>query len=364
VAAAGADAPAPVAPPAAPGAPVVGAAIVADESTPRLEVRAGGRVYEPVGAAGARVVVKSLPAGDTPATTSILYQLYDPASGARVDAWSASPGSQDFVTESEGPWVVTVRTGLGLPFPDWSIILRNVETGDMRTVSRSQAAVARVPGVQTRLPTGFAPQPSLSGTRLAWVESNLDAAGGLRRQVKLYDLATGATSVLFDVPEPLSGDAWSVAVRGDIAAWAYRPPHKDAVEIVVHDFVSGAQRHITGVGNPYSLVLSAGGRYLAWDDEMVTKTAMDLHTGARVTYATAVGWGTFATGDEISWTPATGRGGRGGFYNPVTNTIRFRDDTPGAVMNVARVMGPWFSWQELPADSSKPGYYYFLPLRR
>jgi hypothetical protein len=327
-----------------------------------LEAEMRGRLWTPLAAYGRDIIVRSVALGPQAAGGEAdEYFLWRPGPGELTPLWQGEAGTQDMVTSAEPPWVATVRTERSLPFAEWALILRNIETGEEQVLARSDERLRDVPGLQPRLPAGFAPQPQLSGARVAWAAIAFDEEGAPRERVHLYDLSTGEDRVVFEVADPAATGVWSVSIGGSRVAWIHLPAASSPLEIAVMDLETGGIGTMRDVGAPFSAALSADGRYLAWDDSMKAKYALDLDTGERVQYAGDVGWGTFVSGGRVAWAPATNRGGKGGFYDFAAGEVRYREDTPGAIMNIALVLGPWFAWQERPFAGSG-GVYHFVPL--
>ena len=334
---------------------------IREEGAAVLPMEPQGRHVEPLVAYGDKILVKSIDGNAAPGSAPFEYFTWDPATGRADPAWTGEPGGQDFVSGAEGPWVATVRTGMELPFPDWKLILRNLETGEVREIAESVEGLGEEDALEPLLPTGFAPYPAISGGRVAWIEGSRNAAGQTVRRVQVYSIETNESRTLAETVAG-EGDSWGVALGGSVAAWAFRDDKGGKSGIRVMHLGSGEARDVVESDAVFSLALSGDGTHLAWDEGMTAKFALDLATGERVQYAGAIGWGATASGDYVSWIPATGRGGRAGFYSFSTGEVRFREDIPGAMMNLAQVMGPWFVWQERPLDPALAGRYYFMRL--
>jgi hypothetical protein len=119
-------------------------------------------------------------------------------------------------------------------------------------------------------------------------------------------------------------------------------------------------------GDVYSLSLSIDGRFLAWDDRLEAKYALDLETDEQLQYAGDEGWGTVRSGKYMSWIPgsASPRGGAAGFYDLENRLLRFVPKRESIGTNIGEVMGDWFVWQEMdltvPDDSNS--YWYLMRL--
>lgn len=334
---------------------------ITDEDAAILPMEPDGRQVEPVAAYGEKIVVKSVQKGAAADSVQFEYLVWDPATGRAEPAWAAPTGRQDIVSGADGPWVATVRTGMELPFADWTLILRNLETGEAREIAKSLPGLAEGGELKPLLPTGFAPYPAIAGGRVAWIEGNRNAAGKAVRRVQVYTIEGGEARTVSETVAG-EGDSWGAALGGNVVAWGYQVAATESTGIRVMHLETGETRDIEDSDEAFGLALSGDGTHLAWDQGMTAKFALNLTTGERVQYAGAIGWGATTSGDYVSWNPASGRGGMAGFYSFSTGELRLREDTPGAMMNIGRVMGPWFVWQERPLDPALPGRYYFIRL--
>lgn len=332
--------------------PVTGAPIAAGEADFALRVPPG-RVVQPLAAVDAGVIMSDRDANLQPGVAVTAVQLLDPATGERRKLWENPGGRQSFVLDAEGDWLTSVDTGLALPFADWTLVLRNVTTGEARTIATADPAVADVPGLKASLPFGFAPAPSISGGRVAWSQYVVDGAG-VRREVRLYDIATAVTTAVAATSNAVADIEWPV-LGGQRLAWIERSASGEAT-FVVRDIPGNAERRLRVPGDPFGLAISSDGRFLAWDDALSAKYSIDLETGAVVRFAGEEGWGMFSGGSAFSASPAAAYGGKGGYYDTSTNTVRWLVPAPGIATNVASVFGPWFGWQE---STSEGVTYYF-----
>lgn len=311
---------------------------------------------QPVGEWDGRILL-SARVGATAETSVSRLSAWDPETGGASELWESTPGTQDVVAAVEGDWAAIVRTGHEMPFPEWVLQLRNLRTGDVRTLAQSDAAVAEVSSLQPGLPLGFAPFPSLVGGKVVWAEY-VTTGDAVFRQVVLYDLETEEHSVLAaaDVEE-LTID--SPSVGGERVAWVESTPEATKANFVVVELATGQQRRIAVDGIPFVAVLSADGEHIAWDHEMRAKLSYDIERDELVAFGTDEGWGVFAAGDRVAWAPAAAYGGTGGFFDHDTDTLRVIPRREGVTTNVALVLPHWFAWQESGPDGAA---YYFLPL--
>lgn len=298
------------------------------------------------------------------AATTFVYELWNVHTGERKPGWESAPGTQDWLGEVSGDWLVTVRGGLSLPFAQWRLILRNLKTGEAREIAHDDPNVVHVPNLPVRLPSGFAPEPSISGQRVVWSEFVVGPHGKAEKRIELYDLASGKQSTLVSV-DPSAQDVWSPSIAGNEVTWVHRLV-SGSQELVVIDLVTARKRTFPVGGDIYSCALSADGRYLAWDDHDVAKHVVDLDSGGVLQYAGDEGWGTVRSGDYFSWQPFTGSytanamsPGAGGIYDAQTRQVRFVSHQENSTIMSATVMGNWFVWQD---RSPSTRIYYFMRL--
>src|SRR5690606_29128525 len=143
---------------------------------------------------------------------------WDPASGERELAWTGEEGAQEIVTSIDGDWAAVVRTGFELPFPEWTLLLRNLATGEVRTLAEGTPDVLTAEGVSPSLPLGLAPFAVVDGGHVAWAQYQLTGDGGAVRQVVLYDIASGQQTVVAEAT-PGKGLLESPTLGGGRMAW-------------------------------------------------------------------------------------------------------------------------------------------------
>lgn len=358
-----------------------GPAIQPDLSTPRLPLQLDADHYQvPVAAYGDWIVL-SEPASRPVEHQIIKLELWNALTGERQPGWETPPDTQDGVWDHSGDWIVTVRTGLELPFPEWQLILRNLSTGETRVIARADPAVLTVPNVRVGLPSGYAPTPSMSGSRVVWPELVVDPDGTAKKQIEMYDLSDGQRSTLASV-DAIAEDMWQPSVAGSEVAWVHRPA-SGPQELVVLDVLSSQKRTFPVGGAIYSCALSADGRNLAWDDDYTAKRVLDLSNGQVLQYAGDEGWGTQRSGNFVSWQPSTvsltsgtKSSGAGGFYDFQHHQVRFVAPHVNSEIISANLFGDWFVWQDRSSApwSSPPSaegsfepegeYFYFLKLEQ
>ncbi|HEX6030694.1 MAG TPA: hypothetical protein VFY90_04625 [Tepidiformaceae bacterium] len=293
------------------------------------------------------------------------FVIWDPATGARQPAWYGETGRQDIVAGMAGDTAVYVRTGLSLPFAEWSLEARNLVTGETQTIAQSRPEVASDPNVQPEPPFGLAPHPVVSGGKIAWAEY-VWRNGGTNREVRMHDLATGWTVTLGAIPTGRGEQLDSVALGGNRAAWVHWGADGTA-RMVVHDLTSGAETPLDLDAKPFALALDDRGQTLAWDDSRGGKYSVRIDGSTPQRFAGDEGWGVVASGSRFSWAPAAAYGGTGGFFDLATGELRLVTRKPHVQVNYAAVLGGTFTWQELTtgadgaANEAKSGYY-FMPL--
>jgi hypothetical protein len=343
----------------------LGPPVAATPGMPRIPlVDDNGTLVSPVAAYGDSwfVLSRRRPGTEAQATA---YELWNAVTGERRAGWDSPEGKQDVTGAASGDWLVTVRMGMSLPFSDWQLILRNLDSGEALEIARSDPEVVNVPDLPVHLPTGFAPSPSVSGDRIVWSEFVTDGPGRARLRVQLFDLSSRATSTLTSV-DPTREDVWQPSIGGTRTAWVHETVGSKQ-ELVVTDLRSGGSRAYDVGGEIYSCVLSADGRNLAWDDNYVAKYVVDLDTGARLQYAGDEGWGTNRSGHFVSWQPSTVSytdnppiyNGAGGYYDFNKHEVRFIAHAADSEIVTATLMGNWFVWQDRGPTSD---FFYFLRL--
>jgi hypothetical protein len=286
------------------------------------------------------------------------FKLWNVTTGAVTPLWETPVGQQDFVWDVSGSWMAIVRTGLSLPFAEWHLILRNVTTGETREIAANQAGITETPGLNVGLPTGFAPSPSMSGSRVVWAEFHRGSDGSLHKRIEMYDMADGQEKTLESVAAPAE-DVSQPSLAGQEVAWIHRPS-ADKAELVVEQLDTGKRLTVPVDSSVYSCGLTADGRYLAWDIGYQAKYALDLTTGKTVQYAGSEGWGTVRDGNLLSWQPSTavGSADKGGYYDTATGLVHFvQPQQPDSMIITATALGGWFTWQDRNQQSDN---YYFV----
>lgn len=343
---------------------IKGAPIVASQATARLPMMRGADVLQPVAAFEGSILVSVSPQADTAATVQ-RFELWDPVRDSFSKVWSGEPGTQDIVGGVDGDWAATVRTGMELPFADWAVILRDLRTGESRTIAKSDPTVASDTHLAPDLPLGLAPLPSISGDTVVWDEYR-PSGSGTEKRVQVYDIRKASARTIASVPDAGSADLRLPVVLGDTAAWVRRDLKAGTADIEVHDLASDSDRMLGVGGNPWQVALLDGGRSVAWDDNLQTKYVRTIAPGAPLAFAGTEGWGVQSNGSVLTWTPAGAQGGTGGFFDPATKTIRLLPKKQAVRTNIATVLGPWFAWQELTpsqgGSSAGDANYYFLRL--
>lgn len=351
-----------------------GAPFSVNDATAQLKVHTGDRLYSPVAAYGQQLIVVSSDAriaefGHALDPPDYRFVLWDLRSGSMTPLWVTPAGERpvhDIVSSVDAPWVATVRTGMSLPFETWELILRNLETGEERSIAASDPAVVGTPGLEPKLPSGFAPSPSIAGGKVAWDAIEITDGGQPVDRVFVYDIASGTRETILENDDVATREVYSPSIGGDHVAWVEHPAPDAPYVIVLHDLTSGQEWRIENVGGPFSAELSADGRYLAWDDGMFAKWAEDLTTGERTMYFEGPASGTYVSGGRVGWAIYANPNGVGGFYDFATRTVRKLVRTPGRNVVYAMPLGDWFVWQEGELTGDMYGVdgrtYYAMPL--
>lgn len=333
-----------------------GAPIVASDTTRELRLTEDDHA-QPVAAWGTEIILRVDEAPAPGSAPTPAFATWNPETGERRPAWQGTPGTQEIVAGVEGDWAAVVRTGFALPFPEWTLMLRNLATGEVRTLAEGDPSLATVEGLEPGLPLGFAPLPSLHAGRVAWAQYTR-VAEHIERQVILFDMATGQRSVVARAT-PSNGTLDSPALGGGRLAWIATGAEGEHSEFVIRDVAAGSERRYEVDGVPFLAVLSSDGRHLAWDDQMTAKYSYDLESGELTRFASDDGWGVFAQASRFTWAPAAAFGGTGGYFDTDTRETRRIGRRDGVTTNVATLLGDWFAWQEVEDGHST---YYFEPL--
>jgi hypothetical protein len=350
----------------------IGPVIEESEASFHLDMLQDDWLVEPVAELrNSRFILRKKPRVEDP-NIPAQFVTWDAITGKSLPAWQGEPGMQDVVVGTSNGWVATLRMTLDLPFADWKLLLRNLDSGAVIEVAESDPNVVNVQGIPMRLPWGLAPTAELSGNLLIYSALRVDENGVPERRIELFNVDSRQSSVLARV-DPFDEDVWSPTVSGRIAAWVHAPSGA-AQEIVLKTLGADILSTVSVGGNIYSASLVDNGRYLVWDDDYNAKYILTVASGEKRLFATNEGWGTITSGKYVSWTPSTAPGGYGGFLDVESNTLRF---LPRLLedhrTNIAQVMGNWFVWQDIHRSiaADKPGpadlngsIYYFLDLSR
>jgi hypothetical protein len=299
-------------------------------------------IVEPVAAWGGQVILRRSPF-DTNQEQS--FFAWDPDTGWRTPLWGGEPGKQDIVADTSGDWAAVVRTGMSLPFAQWSLVLRNMRTSESRVIALAHPALPELPGLDGAPPLGYMPAVSLSGNDLVWNQYVL-RDGKAAREIRHYNIATADTALISAVEVATGRDLRSPAVADGTVAWIEWGTG-GGTSIRLYQLATGELREVANTGNPFQLTLLDGARTLIWDDAQSAKYALDLWTGQRLAFAEGDGWGVIGDGLRAGWAPATAYGGAGGYFDSATGEVRTLGHDPDIVTNIARPLGPWFAWQEL-----------------
>jgi hypothetical protein len=300
----------------------------------------------PIAAFGDRFVVQKMYL-KRPAEHPVEYEMWDSRTGQFSSLWSVPAGTINEFGVSEGSWLAIVETGYSLPLPKWSLIVRDVDSGEVRTIAESDS---RIPGLAAGIqlgPAGFAPLPAIGAGRVAWTEFFVSDTQIVGKRIQLYDIASQKTTTIAEIEDASKGDLQSPSLGGTDAAWLSWDERGEP-RIVIRSLTSGSTEVFAIGGDPYSCALSGDGRLVAWDDTQYAqqgtraKYALNRDAGEVRRYSESRGWGTYTSGHHVSWIPWEDEAG---FYD-MSRNIKYELDLQGAKSVFATVMGGWYVWQE------------------
>jgi hypothetical protein len=269
------------------------------------------------------------------------YLLWDPVDGTYELMWTAPDESRDAVSGTDRDWIATTRTGATAPHSDWKVIIRNLETGEVRVIAEVGA------GAQ-RLGVGESPATSIIGGRVAWSELRVGDDGSRRTLVQSYDIAAESLTTVYEVDHMAGEEVRSVSLGGDRIAWIHERSDWRDSQLVIRELSTGAELRFVGNGKPHSGRLSRDGRFFAWDLESMAKFVLEIDTARVDRFANDEGDQIMVTEDGASWIPGMGPNPRGGYYDFNTRTVRL---TAGNAGNLGGLLGEGlFYYREFTAD--------------
>ncbi len=285
--------------------------------------------YLPLLAHGRGVIVRREPrAVDSSETRE--YWLWDRDTSQYTLLWRLDdPRQQDFVAGTDGEWIVTVRFGESLPFPDWEVIVRNPSTGMERTIAIADQRVAEQRNLPVGLPSGFAPHPAIHKGRVVWVEWAFGDDGLIHKYLRLYTLDSGKQETLETINDPRTDDIRLASIGGNRVAWINDRREWSDSHIVVLDLVSGEKTRFVADNTPYRGRLSTDGRFFAWDVAYAAKYVLEIDTLRVDRFGDDQGQDIMVTDDGVSWAAGSGPNARGGYYDFDTRTVRLTAGSGG-----------------------------------
>jgi hypothetical protein len=325
--------------------------------------------WSPMGGYGSQIVVAAIPSkGPNSENEPWQYSLWDPVTGSTTPEWTDAPRLQETYMQSDGDWVETVTRGFGgtAAMADWTIILRNLKTGEERDVAKAQPGQGEINLTQITLQND--PDPSLAGGKLVWASAELLAGEGVQSTVQMYDIASGATTTVEIKTDHAREDLWSASTGGGKVAWL----DGDGTEfrIIILDVASGRRITLGADATASQAKLTPDGRYLVLEtrDEggSYDKYLIDVGTGEKRQLAGAQGGGVFSTTRYVSWDTATMESSGyvpSGLYALQTHELRSLTPDHTTLTNVGHVMGDWFIWQSMPLDPASSGLSKWYAMR-
>ena len=265
------------------------------------------------------------------------YWWWSSVSGDLTRLWQVGdPHKQDVLTGTDGQWIATVRVGESLPFPDWELILRTPATGAERTIAVSDERVTRSTRLPVGLPSGFAPEPSISEGYVVWIEWAFGDDDQLHKYVRLYSIEADRQQTITMIDDPRMEDIRMASIGGHRLAWINDLPGQAGSHIVVHDFLTEKEWRFSTGEIPYRGRLSADGRFFAWDVAYSAKYALEIDSGRVDRFGDDEGQDIIVTSDGVSWAAGIGPNARGGYYDFDTRTVR---RTAGSGGNASWLLG-------------------------
>jgi hypothetical protein len=315
---------------------IAGAPITSSAQTTTIPKSPDGRLYTPVGASDTSVLLRS--GGPFNGGGSAPYEVWEPASGARspIPGWNPSDTARDRVLGLFGDWAVVTHDDSSQGGAS-VVQLRNVRTGESRDIGTSGDASN---GGQVAASNGW----------VAWTDYSAGHSG-----VWVYEIASGKTSI---VPAMVRRISSLAVANGAVAWWQSQGFNGQSPRIVVRDTGANNFQSVDASG-VRAIVLSADGQTLVWlQDGGTGGPGLYVHdlnagNGGRLFGGQSIGVSLSVSGDYISWQPGViGGPATAGIYNVKTHELRVVQSPPGTAPRVARVMGGWFFWSDLGAQSA------------
>ena len=216
-----------------------------------------------------------------------------------------------------------------------SVVLRNLKTGEARTIGSSGDS-------------NGPPRVAAAEGWAAWFDGSSAPA-----MMHVYDI-NGSADRTFAVR---SRNISYLAVGSGAVAW-WQSFGSQAPQILVRD-ASSSKFDSIPANSVTALALAGDGHTAVWIQGSSSSNpglfVHDISTGqgGRLLGGQAVGVSLSASGPYVSWQP--GGGGQvsaAGVYNAQTHELRIVQPASGSSPRIARLLGRWFVWSEVPVQTS------------
>ena len=324
----------------------------------------------PVAAAEDKVIIRLWRGEDT---DSGQFVLFDPVAQTSTDLWRGAPNSQDAVMSYDGEWLAVVVMGHSLPFDEWSLMLRNWRTGEVREIASSDPLIPEYPDLHIGLPLGFAPVPQVRDGVVVWEECFVSETY-VGKRIQLYDIETDTFATVAQVADARIEELSSPTHARGKTAWirrTFKDGKEESVTIDVELLVDGQVNALARLGGrPFIIRFSPDGNALYWDDALRRVKRTDLTTMETEPILTRVGNWPYVSGRYITADVNSRYGNTWiGYYDEQTRvTYTHHIDGPSERAGGEHIFGKWFIWTLLvmnPEDGfndKEKSRLFFLPL--